>query len=203
MTKVWCVKNILADCDKADFHLVQLNERAEFWDCFLLKCLQSAINCQPYLIKFVLHDNTHFKRKRSQNSARSPIYTERKSAYRNMYLPILHLLRVELRCKLQEKLHCVTAFSFCWLKTKHFKFQCCNFHIQYCVLLHQYCTKCAILHAKIGPICLSCQWGPNFKMYDVSSSKARSECSHKNECFLTIVLTESSGTITSPGLKTP
>ena len=31
---------------------------------------------------------------------------------RNMYLPILHLPRVELRCKLQEKLHPVTrAFT--------------------------------------------------------------------------------------------
>ena len=27
----------------------------------------------------------------------------------NMYLPILHLPRVELHCKLQEKLHCVTG----------------------------------------------------------------------------------------------
>ena len=27
----------------------------------------------------------------------------------NMYLPILHLLKVELHCKLQEKLHCVTG----------------------------------------------------------------------------------------------
>ena len=28
---------------------------------------------------------------------------------RNMYLPILHLPRVELHCKLQEKLHHVTG----------------------------------------------------------------------------------------------
>ena len=38
------------------------------------------------------------------------------------------------------------AFVACHLtlKTKHFK-------LQYCTLLHQYCTKCAILHTKIGP----------------------------------------------------
>ena len=29
----------------------------------------------------------------------------------NMYSPILHLPRVKLRCKLQEKLHCARAFS--------------------------------------------------------------------------------------------
>ena len=36
---------------------------------------------QPYLVKFVLHDNTHFKRKRSQNSARSLNCTKWKSAF--------------------------------------------------------------------------------------------------------------------------
>ena len=38
------------------------------------------------------------------------------------------------------------------LKTKHFK-------LQYCTLFHQYCTKCAILHTKIGP---ACQFGAFF-----------------------------------------
>ena len=38
--------------------------------------------CQPHLMKFVLHDNTHFKRKRSHNSARSLNCTEWKSAFR-------------------------------------------------------------------------------------------------------------------------
>ena len=37
---------------------------------------------QPYLMKFVLHDNTHFKRKRSQNSVRSLNCTEWKSAFK-------------------------------------------------------------------------------------------------------------------------
>ena len=32
----------------------------------------------------------------------------------NMYLPILHLSRVELHCKLQEKLHCVTGHLMLW-----------------------------------------------------------------------------------------
>ena len=30
-------------------------------------------------------------------------------------------------------------------------FNTAHFYIQYCTLFHQYCTKCAILHTKIGP----------------------------------------------------
>ena len=60
---------------KAIFHSVQFNESAEFCDRFLLKFVQSAISNE-----FVLHDYTHFKRKRSQNC------TEWKSAF--MFEPL-------------------------------------------------------------------------------------------------------------------
>ena len=59
---------------KADFHSVQFSERAEFWDRFLLKYV---LSCRTNFIRL---DCTHFKRKRSQNSARSLNCNEWKSA---------------------------------------------------------------------------------------------------------------------------
>ena len=56
-----------------------------------------------------------------------------------MYLPILHLLRVELHCKLQEKYHRVTGllkgYVFFWFIDKNFKEVTCLI-LYYCTLLY-------------------------------------------------------------------
>ena len=63
----WTLRLISVQCNLASARNFAI---AFFWN---------ACNHERYLMKFVLHDNTHFKRERSQNSARSLNCTEWKS----------------------------------------------------------------------------------------------------------------------------
>ena len=59
----------------------------------------------------------------------------RKMYYKDAYLASLHLSAVELRCKLQEKLHRVT-----WFKTRRVKLgRNCNKNIRQCWLWTMVC----------------------------------------------------------------